>query len=77
MSIVSTQVAPRLHHLHKKEGQFDTHISSITGGYLIFHLILILKRLRERDLNPQPWAYESPGLPKSCYILTYGCFHEF
>jgi hypothetical protein len=24
VSIVSTQVAPRLRHLHKKEGQFDT-----------------------------------------------------
>ena len=24
VSIVSTQVAPRLHHLHKKEGHFDT-----------------------------------------------------
>jgi len=28
VSIVSTQVAPRLHHLHTKEGQIDTFFIS-------------------------------------------------
>jgi hypothetical protein len=36
ISIVSTQVAPLLHHLHKKEGQLDTFL---IGNYSILFTI--------------------------------------
>ncbi len=39
VSIVSTQVAPRLHHLHKKEGQFDK--------FIIIEYLYCLKDLNE------------------------------
>ena len=42
VSIVSTQVAPQLHHLHKKEGQFDTLlIESLQVFSLCFRTIVI------------------------------------
>ena len=47
VSIVSTQVAPRLHHLHKKEGQFDTFLShfyrAFVGNFFTFFTLLMKK----------------------------------
>ena len=47
VSIVSTQVAPRLHHLHKKEGQLDT-------------LLICYLSVFYQDLNDLRFSYAFP-----------------
>jgi len=46
VSIVSTQVAPRLHHLHKKEGQFDIFIIEYLQEFLYTFFELLMKKGR-------------------------------
>ena len=88
VSIVSTQVAPRLHHAHKKEGQFDTFYRAFEGIFFTFFRTFDENMMvRERGPskpqshlpmgNPQLRAYESPDLIKTPYTPYVASFINF
>ncbi len=52
VSIVSTQVAPQLHHLHKKEGQLDTLLFNHFLFFSIFYLVLLTEKITREGFEP-------------------------
>ena len=68
VSIASTQVAPRLHHLHKKEGQLDT--------FLIEHLSGFCRKFNCLDYN-YVFSLVRYEVPKSYPRSKPQCIKEF
>jgi hypothetical protein len=51
VSIVSTRVAPRLHHLHKKEGQFGILLFKLFWLFFVNYSVLQIKMVAKEGFE--------------------------